>query len=131
MRLFQSLILSLITITSSFAGHGVERGKVIVTTPSSLQRDIKTYLEKKLVSCASNNQVNQFIVTDLKLREDKVDQGIVDLYYTIDLLHKNQSGRMLNLIQVEVEDVDYSNYRHYHEKLSITLLKDLNNNCHL
>lgn len=123
-----TLILLSVSI-SSFAGNGVERGSITVLNNFNLDRNIQNYLHKGLQNCAPSIERGTFKVKDLRVFADDIDQGITDYYYSIDLVHENNFGVVINEVSVEVEDSDYSNYRKYEERLSLKLIKDKNNFC--
>jgi len=122
-------ILISMTSLSSMAGNGVERGRLIVGEQHFLGTEIKNFISKKMVHCLENTKKDYLQVKGISIEEDEVDQGIVDLYYTVDMLHKNEKGNILNEVSVEIEDADYSNWKKYEEKLSIKVLKDTNQLC--
>lgn len=126
------VFLGLISLTislSTSAGNGVERGRLILSENQYLGKEIKNFISKRMVRCINNVKTDYLQVKEISIEEDEVDQGIVDLYYTVDMLHKNSKGKVLNEVSVEIEDADYSNWRKYEEKLSIKVLKDTNQLC--
>ena len=129
LQIISFLFLCLWGLNSS-AGNGVERGRVVLGRELSLDVEITKYIGKKMVRCTRDIKSDYFVVNKVKIEEDEVDQGIVDLYYTVDLDHKNKKGQLINKVSVEVEDADYSNWRKYEEKLSLKLLRDKNKLCH-
>lgn len=129
MKSLSIFLLLAVTISTSFAGNGVERGRLINQSGFGLKAEIESYLHKKLKNCALESSADSFVVDSIELKKDEVDQGIVDLYYRMDITHKNKSGRKVNDLSIELEDSDYSNWRKYEEKLSIEVLKDTNKLC--
>lgn len=82
-----------------------------------------------MVRCIQNTKTDYLQVKGISIEEDHVDQGIIDLYYTVDMLHKNAKGNVLNEVSIQVEDLEFSNYRQYEERLTIKVLKDRNQFC--
>lgn len=122
-------MLILISISSTLGGNGVERGRVVNTSSFGLKTQIKNYLGKQLSNCHMQSKNDSFMVNKIEVEEDEVDQGIVDLYYKMDITHHNQYGNKINDLSVEIEDADYSNWRSYEEKLSLSVTKDINAFC--
>lgn len=125
----RKLIALLLLGLSIHAGNGVERGKIILTGQFEVQKEIRNYLSKELSKCSLGLIQERFDIRNVHYYEDHVDQGITDYYYKIDLTHLDNIGNNLNDITVEIEDVDYNNWRRYEEKLSIQLLNDVKGNC--
>jgi len=128
-HLILQLFIVFIYSISTNAGNGVERGRIVLNRDIFLEKEIHNYLDKKISNCLINNTSDYFVVNKISILEDEVDQGIVDLYYTIELQHKDKSGNIVNNVEVEVEDADYSNWRKYEEKLSLKLIRDKNKLC--
>ena len=125
-----SITLSYLLSSTVIAGNGVERGRILFSGHHSIKAEIRDYISKKLSNCLQDMNTEYLAVSDMKVIEDEIDQGITDLYYTIDLLQHNSSGEILNEISIEVEDADYSNWRKYEERLSIKYLRDTHKLCH-
>lgn len=124
------VLLTLVFSLNSFAsGNGVERGSAMINTNGVLNNEIVKYLGKQLQKCAPYSN-DSFIIKSVKEESLRVDQGIIDLYYNVDLVQKNSKGEKVNEIHVRVLDSDFDNWRNYEEKLSIEVFKDKNNLCH-
>lgn len=123
------LLITMLLPLVSNAGNGVERGRVVLGRDFHLDKEIKSYIGKKMVKCTKDISNDYFLVKNVEIEEDNVDQGITDLYYTVEMEHKNKLGKTLNKVAVEVEDADYSNWRKYEEKLSLKFLVDKNKLC--
>lgn len=129
MKTLLSFALISLLLGNTHAGNGVERGRIIVSNNFDLKPVIANYLESKLSTCSIGLIGESFKVDSLTVKKDRVDQGIVDLYYKMDVTHLDQNGISLNKLSVEIEDSDYSNWRRYEEKLSFEILNDENNHC--
>lgn len=84
-KLILILTISLYYSVNAFAGHGVERGVAKLDDAGLLNGVISEYLSKRLAVCASGATNEVFNVLDVKLTRDRVDNGIIDDYYTVDL----------------------------------------------
>lgn len=129
MKIIATITLFIALTTQVMAGNGVERGSVMIKGHSDISSDILNYLSKQLVKCSSSHVAQNFSIKNLSLRKDRIDQGIIDLYYRIDLIHQDQSGKKLNDLTIEVLDSDFDNWRQYEEKLSMEIINDQNNFC--
>ncbi|EPZ49600.1 hypothetical protein M902_0906 [Bacteriovorax sp. BAL6_X] len=127
----KKLISLLLICLTTYAGNGVERGRVILTGQFNIQKEIRSYLSKELTKCSLGLTQERFDIKNIAITKDEVDQGITDFYYKIELTHFDNIGNNLNDIKIEIEDADYSNWRRYEEKLSIQLLSDVRGNCNL
>lgn len=125
----RSLLCLILFTLPIYAGNGVERGRLIMTGQFKIQKEIKNYLSKKIARCSLGIREEKFDIRNISITKDKVDQGITDYYYQIQLAHIDNKGINLNDITVEIEDADYDNWRRYEERLSIQLLNDVNGNC--
>ncbi len=125
--IFSILIFSL----SAFAGNGVERGSVMIKpmNQSPFNDEILKFLKKTLVRCSNNDKLEYFEISEVTLRKERIDQGIVDLFYKIKLNHVGLGEDSINTLVVEVLDSDFHNWRDYEEKLSLEILNDQNNKC--
>lgn len=123
------LFLFSILAAQSFAGNGVERGSVMIQGITPENEEITQYLKKELGQCSTLDQGDYFKIHKISQRRERVDQGIIDIYYQINLDHLNSDNQFVNQITVEILDSDFHNWRHYEEKLSIEYLQDNNNLC--
>lgn len=117
-------------VSNSYAGHGVERGMVEIKDQGKLESIISKFLSKHLRSCALGIQNESFTVESVKVENVRVDQGIIDTYYTIDLSYDAFRNDVIsNDITVKVLDSDFDNWRDYEEKLSSEISFDRNGLC--
>lgn len=121
--------LSLIFSTQVWAGNGVERGHVIERPGEGLPSEIFSYLNRKMSKCPGVSDGGGLSIKTIEEVKDRVDQGIIDIYYYIHLDQKDSSGNTVNTLSVEVVDVSYSNWKSYDEKLSIRIIEDQNRIC--
>jgi hypothetical protein len=119
----------MVSISSVFAGNGMERGYIINDSGFSLDSEITDFLNRKVEKCIIASDKESVVVESIQVREDEVDQGIVDIYYKMDISHRNEDGDKLGELTIELEDASYSNWRNYSEKLSIEVIKGKNNVC--
>lgn len=129
MKIISVILIALTLSTTALAGNGVERGSVMIKGNKEISSDILNYLSKQLTKCSDSNTLESFSIKNLSQRNHKVDQGIIDVYYRIDLIHQDQSGKKLNDLTIEVLDSDFDNWRQYEEKLSMEIINDQNNFC--
>ncbi len=129
MKIISVILIALTLSTTALAGNGVERGSVMIKGSKEISSDILNYLSKQLTKCSDSNTLESFSIKNLSQRNHKVDQGIIDVYYRIDLIHQDQSGKKLNDLTIEVLDSDFDNWRQYEEKLSMEIINDQNNFC--
>lgn len=129
MKLVFGFIWSILFLSAVNAGNGVERGKVILNNSNEINPEISKFIEKQLSKCVVGAQANVFNVKNLEERKERVDQGITDIYYSLKLLQNSESGKLINELEIEVLDSDFSNWRHYEEKLSLDIKSDMNKTC--
>ncbi len=129
MKLVFGLVLSVFFLGQVHAGNGVERGRVILNNSNEMNPEISKFIEKQLGKCVVGSKTNIFNVQKVEERKDRVDQGIIDIYYNLKLLQNNDSGKLINELEIEVLDSDFNNWRHYEEKLSIDIKSDMNKTC--
>ena len=130
-KTFLSAMIGLIVSTNAFADHGVERGLVKIEGASSLKTEIVEFLQKKLRACVlGNNNTDFFKLEKLNVREDRVDNGIIDYYYTLDFSYDaTRNDQTSNAISVKVLDSKFDNWREYEEKLSFEIAYDRHKFC--
>ena len=133
MKSFKTKFLGLIFLTllpfQILAGNGIERGRVLMPMDLDINREITLFMNKKIKVCIKDLSTNTFKIVKFESEEDQVDQGVIDQYYKFDLLQINEQGQEINEISIQIEDMDYSNWKLYEEKLSIEFLKDKNKLC--
>ena len=129
MKIISVILIALTLSTTALAGNGVERGSVMIKGNKEISSDILNYLSKQLTKCSDSHALESFSINNLSQRNHKVDQGIIDVYYRIDLIQRDQSGKKLNDLTIEVLDSDFDNWRQYEEKLSMEIINDQNNFC--
>ena len=131
--IFMLLTFSLIILSSTAsAGNGVERGSVMIKASgeeTNISPEILKFLSKKLARCSSVNRSEYFEVSEVSIRREKIDQGIIDYFYKIELNHISENAESLNKVTVEILDSDFHNWRDYEEKLSLEILNDQNKQC--
>lgn len=115
--------------TLSFAGNGVERGSVMIEGASNINPEIKRYVGKVLLKCTNDSEGDHFEVEELTTRKERIDQGIIDVFYKIKLKHIANKKIILNSITIEILDSDFHNWRNYEEKLSYEVINDQNKRC--
>ena len=131
--IFMFFTFSLIILSSgASAGNGVERGSVMIKTSGEetiISPEILNFLSKKLAHCSNTNSSEYFEVSEVSIRREKIDQGIIDHFYKIELNHISEKAESLNKVTVEILDSDFHNWRDYEEKLSLEILNDQNKQC--
>ena len=129
----KTILVSLFVVLNSlnaFAGHGVERGLVQINDGGKLETIITKFLSKKLKSCSLGIKDENFTVLSVVVTEDRVDNGITDLYYEINLSYGAVKNDVItNDITVKVLDSDFDNWKDYEEKLSSEISYDRNGHC--
>ncbi len=124
------IFFTLFTTVNAFAGHGVERGLVKINDAGKLETIISKFISKKLKSCSLGLSNELFTVENVKITRDRVDNGITDLYYEIDLSYDAERNDVItNDITIKVLDSDFHNWRDYEEKLTFEVTADANNFC--
>lgn len=92
--------------------------------------EVEQYLNAKLAKCSLGYADEVFTVTNVQTRNHKVDQGIIDVYYTVTLKYESVRNDIIqNDLVVEILDADFDNWREYSEKLSFEVVKDENSFC--
>lgn len=129
MKKLLAALLLLSLSSGAFAGNGVERGSVKINDNGAVIPEISNYIAKRMEKCGIDRNQNLFEISNIDLRRHKVDQGIIDIYYQIELNHFDQSGTVVNILTIELLDSDFHNWRHYEEKLSLEILSDQNKLC--
>lgn len=129
MKFVFSLVLALLFISQISAGNGVERGRVILNHSNEMSPEISKFIEKQLGKCVVGAKTNIFNVQKVEERTDRIDQGIIDVYYNLQLSQKTETGKLINELEIEVLDSDFDNWRHYEEKLSLDIKSDMNKKC--
>ncbi len=128
-NVFLPLFLILTTSLNTFAGNGVERGRIVFNSSNDLNIEITNYVEGQLSRCTVGLAKGVFNLSKIEERKERIDQGITDIYYLMSIQHLDENGNSLNQIEIEVLDSDFSNWRNYEEKLSIEFKADNNNMC--
>lgn len=128
-RFLLAVPLSLLISNFSWAGNGVERGVVVSGVVQFEVPEVSQFLIKQLANCKLGQGLETFNIKSVQQTRDRVDQGIIDIYYSIELEHLSTDGQILNSLSMEILDSDFSNWRNYEEKLSVNLIKDQNNFC--
>lgn len=126
-KLILILTLSLLSL-QSFAGHGVERGLVNVDDRGLLDRVISGYISQRLAICSLGVAGEKFSVLDLKIKKHKVDQGIIDTYYTIAIGY-SVNEENLGALEIKLTDWDFNNYKTLDEKIAFEVSQDHTGLC--
>lgn len=126
-KLVLFLTLSLLS-AQSFAGHGVERGLVNLENAGALNKVISTFISKKLSSCSQGVAEEVFSVMQIQVNKHKVDNGVIDYYYTISLGY-SVNGEAMGALEVKLVDWDYSNYETIDQKISFEVSQDHTGLC--
>lgn len=121
------LTLSLLSV-QSFAGHGVERGLVKVEDGGLVNREISAYISKRLAVCSQGVAGEVFSILNIKLKKDKVDNGVVDDYYTVDVGYYVNGEAMAGL-EIKLIDWSISNYDTIEQKISFEVSQDHSGLC--
>lgn len=104
----------------------------LITNHKIGEVEIEKYLNAKLAICSLGYADESFTVTNVETRNHRVDQGIIDVYYTITLKYESVRNDVIqNGLVVEILDSDFDNWREYSEKLSFEVVKDENSFCRL
>ena len=123
-------LFSLLMSASSIAGHGVERGFVKIDDGGKLETNISKFLSKKLKSCSLGLSSEVFTVESVQVTEDRVDNGITDLYYEVSLSYDAERNDIIkNDITVKIVDSAFHNWSDYEEKLTSEISFDRNGFC--
>lgn len=119
------MVLVLGLSTQAFAGVNLDTSRV------ELNPEISKYLSQVLTKCSLSHVGEEtFAVEKMNIKKVRVDQGIVDEYYTFDISYKAfRNDEIVNSITVEVLDADFDNWREYSEKLSYEIKSDANGFC--
>lgn len=97
---------------------------------NTLNPEIANFLANKLTKCTLDIGNEVFYVEKIQTRNIKIDQGITDVEYTIDITYDAVRNDVLtNDIRVVVLDSDFDNYKNYEERLSLEIIYDRNNFC--
>lgn len=123
------LIAGFLMSGTAFGGNGVERGSVMIKGASDINPEIKDYVGKVLSKCSSDAEREHFVVEELVTRSERVDQGIIDIFYKFKLKHIVEKNVVVNSLTIEVLDSDFHNWRNYEEKLSYEVINDQNKRC--
>jgi hypothetical protein len=122
MKAMITLLLTLATF-STFAA-------TIELQNNSLKPEIANFLKKELVKCTLDAGNEVFYVENIKTKSIRVDNGIVDVEYTIDITYDAVRNDVLtNTLKVVVMDYDFNNYKNYEERLTMNIVYDQNNFC--
>lgn len=117
-------LLFLISTLSAFADVN------LVLNRANLPAEITGYLTKKLATCSLGLSEETFEITKLDVKKIRVDNGIIDVLYTIELGYTSfRNDVIYNDVTVEVMDSDFSNYKNYEERLSFNVIYDRNQFC--
>jgi len=115
-------LLALVTVSSYAATIEVQN--------NVLKSEIAEYLNKNLVRCTLDIGNEIFYVEKVQKKEIRIDQGITDVEYTIDVTYDAVRNDVLtNTVRVVLLDADFSNYKNYEERLSMKITYDQNNFC--
>lgn len=118
-----AIIIGLLISTQSFA-------LTLDLNRNELNPEIVKYLETKLVRCTLDIGNEVFKLEKLEVVNDRVDNGIVDRYYTMEFSYDAVRNDVIsNDITVKVVDSDFNNYRNYSERLTFEVVQDRNNFC--
>lgn len=126
-KLILILTLSLLS-AQSFAGHGVERGSVNIDDGGLVNRDISAYIAKRLAACSQGVAGELFSVLNMKVKKDKVDNGIIDYYYTVDVGY-SVNGEAMAGLEIKLIDWSLSNYDTIEQKISFEVSQDHSGLC--
>jgi hypothetical protein len=122
MKTIMIALLTLATVSSYAASIEVQN--------NVLKSEIAEYLNKNLVKCTLDIGNEVFYVKKVQKKEIRVDQGITDVEYTIDVTYDAVRNDVLtNNFRVVILDSDFSNYNNYEERLSMKITYDQNNFC--
>lgn len=127
-KLILILTISLACSMNAFAGHGVERGLVNVDDKGLLDKVISLFISKKLAACSQGVTGETFSILNLKVKKDRVDNGIIDYYYTLDLGYSVDGENMAGL-EVKLVDWSLSNYDTIDQKISFEISQDNSGLC--
>lgn len=130
-QLHSILILAVFILSSSFAtaGNGVERGRIINGTNVLLQPEIIKYLKSNVSACPQKKAENLFVISNIQTKLDRVDNGIVDTYYLLQMKQIADSGNLLGEVDIEILDSDFHNWKDYSERLSFKVINKNGNFC--
>ena len=126
-KLILILTLSLLS-AQSFAGHGVERGLVNIDDGGLVNRVISAYISKRLTACSQGVAGELFTIMNIKLKKDKVDNGVVDDYYTVDVGYY-VNGEAMASLEIKLIDWSISNYDTIEQKISFEVSQDHSGLC--
>ncbi len=125
-----NLVLSLFLSMTAYAGNGVERGRLINGTQNHINFEILNYINRNLIPCQANQPEHQFYITQVNEARDKIDNGITDIYYQMQLKQISSRGQLVGQMELEILDSDFHNWKDYAEKLSFKVLNKKGNFCH-
>lgn len=123
----KKVILALVMIISAQT-----QAHTLISNHKFGEVEIEKFLDAKLAICSLGYADESFTVTNVETRNHRVDQGIIDVYYTITLKYESVRNDVIqNGLVVEILDSDFDNWREYSEKLSFEVVKDENSFCRL
>lgn len=95
---------------------------------NKLDREIAGYLARRLEVCSQGVAEEKFTVMNLEVRKHKVDQGIIDTYYTIAIGY-TVNEENLGALEVKLTDWDFHNYTTLDEKIAFEISQDHTGLC--
>lgn len=90
---------------------------------NKMDREVAGYLAKRLEACSQGVAQEVFTVMNVAVKKDVVDNGIVDYYYTVDVLYA-VNGEAMGAVEVKMVDWSLSNYDTIEQKISFEISQD-------
>jgi hypothetical protein len=126
---FLKLMIFLLSF-DALASHGVERGSIKINGSGNIKPEIIRFMEYQLQKCTLGHTNDEMNIEEIQTEEIRVDQGIIDIEYNFVITYDAVRNDVnTNTIKVKLVDYDYSNWRHYEEKLTLDITFDQNNFC--
>ena len=115
----KSALIAMVLMVSAQAFGAVD----LDLAGNKLNSDLTSVLARKLEACSQGVAEEKFSVMKVEVKKDVVDNGIVDYYYTIDVLYA-VNGEAMGAVEVKMIDWSLSNYDNIDQKISFEISQD-------
>jgi len=93
-----------------------------------LEKVFSLLISRRLEESSQGVAGETFSILNLKVKKDRVDNGIIDYYYTLDLGYSVNGENMAGL-EVKLVDWSLSNYDTIDQKISFEISQDNSGLC--